>query len=366
MRIALVKNVMLEYLREIIASVPGYKIAWEARTGNDAVKKCGLDMPDLLLIDPNIPGLDGVEAVRRIMAATPCPILLVTATVEGNAAKVFEAMRYGALDAVNTPVPGTDTHAQRSKEVLLRKVRNIVKLKGLESDAPPAVSDNLLSDTSKYRPPSEHFSMGISRKPPLKKVPPLIVIGSSTGGPKTLAKILASLPSHFEGAIVIVQHLEQEFCAGLADWLNSQSSLAVQLALEGKSPEAGKVYVAGSNDHLVISPQLTFSYTPEPRENPYRPSVDVLFMSVAKHWPEKGCAVLLTGMGRDGAAGLASLRQLGWHTIAQDKATSIVYGMPKAAKELNAAIDILPVEEIGHALLDFLTKSHKPRDVTPV
>jgi len=177
------------------------------------------------------------------------------------------------------------------------------------------------------------------------------VIGSSTGGPKTLLKVLAPLPENLGAAIIVVQHLDEEFSPGLADWLNTQTALRVRIAPRGARPEKGIVDVAGTNDHLILTRGLTFAYTPEPRNNPYRPSVDVFFKSVAEHWPDTGCAILLTGMGRDGAVELANLRRLGWYTIAQDQATSVVYGMPKAAKELDAAVEILPIEEISPAIL---------------
>jgi two-component system response regulator WspF len=153
--------------------------------------------------------------------------------------------------------------------------------------------------------------------------------------------------------------LDQEFSAGLAEWVSSQTSLQVRVATSGGHPEQGVVDVAATNDHLVVTSGLTFAYTPEPFENPYRPSVNVFFRSVARYWPDVGCGIVLTGMGRDGAAELLTLRSLGWHTIAQDQETSIVYGMPKAAKELHAAVEVLPLERIAPAILKFLSQTGK-------
>jgi two-component system response regulator WspF len=134
------------------------------------------------------------------------------------------------------------------------------------------------------------------------------------------------------------------------------------VATRGSQPEKGIVDVAGTNDHLILTAGLRFAYTPEPQNNPYRPSVDVFFRSVAKYWPGRGCAILLTGMGRDGATEMAKLHNMGWYTIAQDQATSVVYGMPKAAKELNAATEILSLEEISSAILDFASRMNKKRE----
>lgn len=333
MRIAIANNLMLQHLYRVLLSVPEYEIAWTARNGIEAVEKCASDPPDLLLMDPDMPVMDGVEATRRIMKETPCPILVVTATVEGNAAKVFEALSYGALDAVSTPMLGNDEQAKGSRKTLLKKIKTITKLRELSSDT--------------ARPQPVRATAGT---PAL----PLIIIGSSTGGPKTLVKVLSRLPAIFGGAIVIVQHLDKEFSAGLADWLNAQTPLQVRLAIRGGHPEKGIVDVASTNDHLILTSGLTFAYTPEPLNIPYRPSVNVFFKSVSKRWPSAGIAVLLTGMGRDGAEGLVSLRQTGWHTIAQDQTTSVVYGMPKAAKELDAAVEILPTQDIAPAILQAL------------
>lgn len=336
MRIAIVNNLMLESLCQLVLSVAGYEIAWVARNGIEAVKKCASDLPDLILMDPNMPVIDGVEATRQIMSTSPCPILMVTETVDENTAKVFEAMGYGALDVVNAPMNGTEAQVQRGREALLKKIRTIAKLHKLSSETVRKIA-------------TERFVIP-------KQFPPLIVIGSSAGGPKTLAFILSTLPTTFKAVIIIVQHVDEAFSGGLAEWLDAQTPLRVRLATGGARPVPGNVYVAGMNDHLVLTRTLTFAYTPEPRDIPYRPSVDVLFKSVAKHWPNKGGAILLTGMGRDGAEGLAILRKAGWHTIAQDKKTSVVYGMPKAAKELGAATEILPLEEIGPAILKILNK----------
>lgn len=339
MRIAIVNDMMpaVESLRRIILSIQGYEISWIAHDGAEAVEKCAVDTPDLILMDLIMEGMDGIEATRRIMNGSPCPILLVTATVDGNAGKVFEAMGHGALDAINTPVMGNNALARSSRDALLKKISMIEKLGRLSPDGAIA------------RP---------VRRVATEQVKPLVVIGSSTGGPKALGEILSRFPAGLEAMIVIVQHVDMEFSAGLTDWLDAQTPLKVKLALEGARPERNTAYVAGTNDHLVFTEDLRFSYTPEPRNNPYRPSVDTFFESVAKYWPENCVAILLTGMGRDGANGLAILRQAGWYTIAQDEATSVVYGMPKVAKELGAAVEILPIKDIGPAVLGFLKKRY--------
>jgi len=332
MRIAIVNDLSLavEILRRIVLDSAVHKVAWVAQTGEEAIRKCEVDTPDLILMDLFMPDMDGVEATRRIMYASPCPILVVTATMEDHAGKVFEAMGHGALDAINTPMMGSGEGARKSRDALLKKITIIEKL-SLNSQASPTKRQ--------------------TRGTPSAKVSSLIVIGASTGGPKALADILSRMPADLAAGIVIAQHVDGEFSGGMARWLDEQSPLSIRLAEEGAYPSRGTALLAGKNDHLVLTPNLNLAYTREPVATPFRPSVDELFKSVAAHWPSMGIAVLLTGMGRDGAEGMKMLHRVGWHTIAQDEATSVVYGMPKAARDLGAASEILPIDRIAPAIL---------------
>jgi chemotaxis response regulator CheB len=183
----------------------------------------------------------------------------------------------------------------------------------------------------------------------------LVAIGASAGGPAALATVLRGLPHDFPAAIVIVQHVDEQFAPGMATWLGQQTALTVKVAAEGDRPAPGTVLLAGTSNHLVLKGADRVGYEVEPAECSYRPSVDVLFQSVSHHWPGEAIGVLLTGMGRDGAVGLRALRNQGHHTIAQDEASSAVYGMPKAAAKLQAAVDILPVDRIAARLMGIVT-----------
>jgi two-component system response regulator WspF len=153
---------------------------------------------------------------------------------------------------------------------------------------------------------------------------------------------------------MIVQHVDARFAGGMAEWLSGQSAVPVRLVAEGTRPVRNSIWLAGTNDHLIVRADLTLGYTEEPRLSPYRPSADVFFKSLAARWPRNGTAVLLTGMGRDGAEGLLALRRAGWHTVAQDESTCVVYGMPKAAAEIGAAVQIASLEEIAALLANRL------------
>jgi two-component system response regulator WspF len=334
MRIAIVNDMATaaEALRRVILSVPGYQLAWIARNGAEAVEHCRLDTPDLILMDLIMPVMDGVEATRRIMAGTPCPILVVTAAVTGNSAKVFEALGLGALDAVQTPVL-VGEGAKASAATLKFKIARLGRR---------AMEDNERGIPGKETPGDPRTGSIAGDK--------LVAIGASAGGPAAVAEILGGLPRDFPAAIVIIQHVDAEFVPLMADWLNQTSALPVRIARQGERPEAGTALIAGTRDHLAFLNSRELGYTPEPRACHYRPSIDVFFESVVRHWNGRSVGVVLTGMGRDGAKGLKAMREAGSPTIAQNAATSVVYGMPKAAAEQCAAVHILPIDEIAAKL----------------
>ncbi|VAW89345.1 Chemotaxis response regulator protein-glutamate methylesterase CheB [hydrothermal vent metagenome] len=334
MRVAIVNDVMMvvEGLKRILSSATDHQLAWIAINGEEAVNKCANDLPDLILMDLIMPVMNGVEASRKIMAETPCPILIVTSSVEGNSTMIFEAMGAGALDVVKTPM--LDSSGDILGEVtILDKIKTIEKL------------------TRPVRPRGRINVAQRASTSLAQRNQSLVILGSSTGGPPALAKVLADFPVGFSGSVIIIQHIDEHFACELVEWLDTQCKMKVKMAEEGEKISPGIVYLAATNDHLFMSSSGRLTYTENPREMVYRPSVDVFFESVAQHWGGKLVAALLTGMGRDGAAGLLALRQKGVHTIAQDEASCAVYGMPKAAVALNAAVEVLPLDEISAVLL---------------
>lgn len=290
-------------------------------TGGGNAGPSGGERPDVILVDVELPE-GGARATQILVDSVPCLVLVFAERLAAKASAIYAALGQGALDAVEIPVLRADGTLDNPAPLL----EKVATLGWLTPGAAPE-------------------SKGASTPPA-----PLILIGSSTGGPRVLAEILAALPAKFPAAIVVVQHVDRYFAQGLADWLARQSPLPVELARAGMPPVSGQVLLADTNDHLVVTADRTLAYTSEPIDEPYRPSVNVLFHSARQHWPRPGIAVLLTGMGKDGAMGLKELRRAGWHTIAQDQDTSAVYGMPKAAATCGAAVEILPSDQIASAL----------------
>lgn len=337
MRIGIVNDLLLarETLRRAVVSTAEHQVAWLVGDGAEAVAAARRDPADLILMDLIMPVMDGVQATRRIMADAPCPILVVTATVSGNVCKVYEAMGFGALDAVDTPTLGPRGDLN-GVEALLAKIATIGKLTGKSS-----------GDYAVIRPPPP-----LPASVPARPAPgtPLVAIGASTGGPNALAEVLGAFPKQWGAAVVLIQHVDVAFASGLARWLKEKTGRSVEIVREGARPEPGTIVLAATNDHLLLDSSGRFAYTAEPMKQNFRPSVDVFFKSAAAHWPAGGAAVVLTGMGRDGAAGLLLLRRAGWLTIAQDQATSVVWGMPRAAVEVGGAALVLPISRIGAAV----------------
>jgi len=311
-----------EALRRALLAGGEHQLAWIARTGVDAVRLCADLPPDLVLMDLAMPLLDGVEATRRIMRESPCAILIVTARPQDNVNQVFRALGAGALDVTATPV----LLGQGGEAALLAKIRTMGKLAtGAPAGSVPAAGND-----------------GVKR---------LVAIGASTGGPLALARVLARWRPPADTAVVVVQHIDAAFAVHLARWLGEQCGTPVRAIEDGEALARGVVQVAASDDHLRLTHDRRLCYDAHPREAIYRPSIDVFFDSVARHWQRGATGILLTGMGRDGAAGLLALRQAGHATIAQDEASSAVYGMPRAAMQIGAAERVLGIDDIATVLL---------------
>jgi two-component system response regulator WspF len=338
MKIAIVEP-SAQLVRAVERALAGasHSVLWHTASGREALKRCVSDPPDILLLGLRVSDIKPHELTARLVANRTCAVVLL-AGPDSEVSSAYDAMGAGAIDVVKTPSFDDDGEVVGA-EPLRNKIRTAARLLG-------HVSSGSLT--------AVHPGSAAAQ-------PPLVAIGASTGGPQAILTILSALPKPFPGAIVIVQHVDEEFSAGLASWLADTSGMRVELARIGSVPSAGIALLAGTEEHLVMAAGGSLRYTPTPRELPYRPSVDVLFTSLVQHWQAPGVAVLLTGMGRDGAQGLKKLRQAGWLTIAQDEASSVVYGMPKAAALLGAAARVLPLVDIGPEISSFAARASKSK-----
>jgi len=324
MRIAIVhNNTNTTRLFELLIKELGFAVCWTSTTGQDALLNHATDCPDLMLIQLELTDMKGSELIKQIMSSTSSIIIAISDSVKDNPGSVFEAMSVGALDAFSVP-SSNDTESIND---LKNKILNIQKLYD-----------------STHKPTRSRIKCK-------KTASPLVAIGSSTGGPAALLTVLKKLPVNSNAIFVIIQHMDNAFSQGMADWLNEQTDIHVQIAKNHTIPEAGQVYMAGTNDHLIINSAGLFQYTDEPKDYPYRPSVNVFFDSAITNWPNKLIGVLLTGMGRDGANGLLSFYNRGMHTIAQNEDSCAVYGMPRAACELGAVTIELDINDIAEEII---------------
>ncbi|ABC80390.1 chemotaxis-specific protein-glutamate methyltransferase CheB [Anaeromyxobacter dehalogenans] len=314
-----------ELLARVVAAEPGFEVAAVAADGDAAAAMARALRPDVVTMDLHMPDADGYSGIARIMAETPTPILVLTANPTEAAG--FRALSLGALDILEKPSATADLGEYgrliRSRLRLLAGVKVIRHLRGLRErrDAAPARAARV----------------------------EVVVIGASLGGPRALAAVLRGLPPDFPAPIAVVQHIADGFTAGLAGWLAQESRLDVREARHGDPLRAGRVLIAPSGRHLVLGEGVA-RLSDAPPVDTFRPSVTPLFTSAARQYGRRCCGVLLTGMGRDGAEGLRVIKDAGGPTLAQDEATSAVFGMARAAVELGAVDRVLPVDEIPRAL----------------
>jgi two-component system, chemotaxis family, response regulator WspF len=333
MRIAVIDAPLaaLDRIKRIIRMVSGCHIAWATTGFTQAMDLMEKDRPDLLMISLSVDDKSAIKEVGRIKRCYDYPVLIIDS--KGEDKTVFKCMASGAVDVVKISKGMSD---EQAKEVLAPKLHVIA---------------SLLQKTLSIKPLSQESAVDENSI--------LVAIGCSTGGPAALATVLSSLPKNLAASVMVVQHLDEQFSKEFIQWLDSNSNLPVYVAKKGGFPEKGKVLIAGQDKHLILTQSGAFDYNEEPKSTPYRPSVDQFFFSVAKSWKGQCVAVLLTGMGKDGGEGMVRIKARRFHTIAEHESTCVVYGMPKAAIELGAVIEILPIHKIAHAIMGFVGRKNK-------
>ena len=318
-----------ELLVRVVAEDPGFDVVAIAADGNAAAGLARSVRPDVITMDLNMPDADGFSGIARIMSETPTPILVLTANPEE--AVGFRALSLGALDILEKPQATTDLgeygQLLRSRLRLLAGVKVIRHLRGLRDRKVTA--------------------------PRAAARPELVVVGASLGGPRALATLLRGLPPDFPVPVAVVQHIADGFTEGLASWLGTESRLDVREAVDGAPLLPGRVLLAPTGRHLLVADGVA-RLSDAPPVDTFKPSVTPLFVSAARVYGARACGVLLTGMGRDGAEGLRAIKDAGGPTIAQDEATSAVFGMPRAAIELGAVDRVLPLDDIPRVLVELV------------
>jgi len=323
-----------EYLKHIINSAPGLQIAGEAKNGEEAVKKAGSVKPDVIIMDIEMPGLNGYEATRAIMEKCPVPIIIHSALVAPEQTEnIFKSMKVGAV-AVSQKPPGLGhPESKQLVEKLLRTVKLMSEVKVVR----------LLKQKGKM-PQTKPAHKKILREP--RPSTGIIAIGASTGGPPILQTMLSNLNNNFAIPIVIVQHIANGFLEGMVEWLSKTTHLTLKIPRTGESVKNGHVYFAPEDHHIDITPARAFRiYKIDTNENFKRP-ISHLFSSIAKTYKNNAIGVLLTGMGNDGAIGLKKMKEQGAMTLAQDKESSVVFGMPGEAIKMKAETFVLNPTEI--------------------
>jgi len=317
-------------LRDLLSQDNGIEVVGEVSDGRSAVEQTARLRPDLVIMDVMMPIMDGIEAVAEIMAVTPTPILMLSANTDPHDSRsAFAAIKNGALDVMAKP-SGVVTEAfSKIAKQLIVKVKSLSRIR---------VIHHYRAQRTKLEVPKVALPTGPRR---------ILAIGASTGGPKAVLQLLQGLPKTLAASVLVVQHIADGFAPGFADWLDREAALPVRLATAGSDLQPGHVLIAPNRVHMTVrSNRIALEDSP-PLHN-CRPAVDALFHTLAiQPRAAETVAVLLTGMGIDGAAGLQALQSQGAYTIAQDEASCAVFGMPKAAIDRGAAAQVLPLDNIA-------------------
>jgi two-component system chemotaxis response regulator CheB len=315
-------------VKSILESDPDIQVMGEAINGLEALRVCKQYQPDIVTMDIHMPSMDGYATIKSIMSDMPCPIIALTGSVNSrNEDTHKKAIQSGALVALPKPkdIPGIDPAADR----LIEKIKSMSQVKVIRRknfNLPPRMTAQTFVPNNAIK---------------------LIGIGASTGGPPAIQTILSGFSKNIACPIVVVQHISQGFVHNLSKWLVSSTSFNVSLAENGLRMIPGHVYIAQDRNHLAVTREGRLRLFQKGPVDGHQPSATVLFESIAQEFGSSGMGILLTGMGCDGAAGLKKLADKGALTIAQDEASSVVFGMPKKAIELGAARKILPIDEIA-------------------
>ena len=355
----LIRNIV----KELLDTDPGILLVGEATNGADAAERVLNLKPDIVIMDVDMPIMNGLEATRLIAASSTIPVLIFTHNTEPELP--FRALQLGAVDFLLKP-DFSDVNKPEYVSAFIARLRALSRrgnggrsIPGTpgtpDSPAPRGNAVSAVHRSSAHRPDapaaetatrSTGQALAMTADPAFLPRASVVVVGASTGGPQAVSHLLSSLLKPFPLPIVLVQHIETGFDRGYAEWLSSETGHRVVLASDGEEPQPGTVYVAPTDHHLKFA-NARFVLDDGPKVLNQKPSVDTMFASAARQYGELTLGVLLTGMGTDGADGCAAVRSAGGFTVVQDEASSLIYGMPRAAVLRGAASRILALDAIG-------------------
>lgn len=329
-------------LSNMLQSDPRIRVCGTARNGEEAIDKAKLLQPDVITLDVEMPVLDGIGALKRIMSERPCPVIMVSRMTHEGAEVTVDALSSGAFDYLPKEDLQNKDDAQRLQQSLVEKI---------EAAANSCFALRRVHEPAPSIPLREGTRVGASTS----VVPKIAVIGTSTGGPRALQQILPELPQSLPIPVVVVQHMPPGFTAPLAKRLNTLSKVNICEAKDGDQLKPGTVYIAPAGQHTMLfgsHPKVWFSLSDMPNDTMHKPSVDVTMRSIAEVFGRNVLGIILTGMGNDGAQGMQAIQDAGGITIGQDQATSAVYGMPRCCAETGVLQRVVPLAEVPNLIIE--------------
>jgi two-component system chemotaxis response regulator CheB len=352
---------MRKMVTEMLSEDPALCVVGQARDGADALRQLARLQPDVVTLDVEMPVMDGLAALEQIMQQRPTPTIMLSSLTQAGADMTLRCLERGAVDFVGKPSGSISLDIRAVAVDLIAKIKAVAgvrtgrltrRLEGLGTApldrAIPPVGPQVVRPSSPSFTAKGHIS-----------APSLLVIGASTGGPRALQTLVPSLPADLGVPVVIIQHMPAGFTTSLARRLNAESQIAVREAADGDTLEVGVALLAPGGRHLQFDAAGKARLTNEPPVHGVRPSIDVTLASLTKTYGARTVAVLLTGMGKDGARGMKAVRDQGGITLAEDESTCVIYGMPKAAVDIGAVEHLLPLPQIADAITQILKEAKK-------
>ncbi len=336
-----------DLIRDILASDPHIHVCGMADNGIEAVEMAKRLRPHLIVLDSHLKQVSGFEVAEEIMRVRPTPIIMVTTAWDNLTNPPAQAFACGVLDVIHKKELYRWRTQPNVAAGFIRKIKLLSKANRFSVKNQCETSPKLLKTTDPLKGVVGRHNESV------KKENRIIAIASSTGGPNALFTVLRALPANFPAPILIVQHMSPGFIQGLAQWLDHEEHIRVRVARNNTAPLPGQALLAPDDAHLTVDEKHRIRLVDSPPEGGHRPSGTTLLESVGRVYGPQALGIILTGMGNDGAKGMAALKSLGGKTIAQDQETSVIFGMPKSAIDLGTVDKVLPLSEIASAMTQF-------------